>query len=113
MIVNVLCVFLAGVSFTPGRMDRISLRYSHILPHQLYNRYDFWDLRTKPDDSRNTHYTVIARLMLIPMLSQMNDTLDTISGYLFTGVLYEALGNLNKGQPPITMKELLFSSWKR
>ena len=42
-------------------MDRISLRYSRILPHQLYNRYDFWDLRTKPDDSRNTHYTVIAR----------------------------------------------------
>ena len=37
----------------------------------------------------------------------MNDTLDTISGYLLTGVLYEALGNLNKGQPPITMKGTL------
>ena len=47
MIVNVLCVISCRSLLYPRRMDRISLRYSRILPHQLYNRYDFWDLRTK------------------------------------------------------------------
>ena len=107
MIVNVLCVFLAGVSFTPGGWigflfvtavsSLISCITGMIFGIFAPNQMTAGTLTTP----------LLLVLMLIPMLSQMNDTLDTISGYLFTGVLYEALGNLNKGQPPITMKGTL------
>ena len=39
---------------------------------------------------------VLLIFMMIPMFSQLNDTLGTISGFLFTGILFDAISNIGR-----------------
>ena len=50
---------------------------------------------------------VLIVLMLIPMLSGLNETIERISGFLFTGTLNAAITNLDLGASVIDTKGIL------
>lgn len=46
-------------------------------------------------------------LMMLPMLSGLSEKLETISGFLFTGIAFDAIANLRSGNPAADMKGIL------
>lgn len=43
-------------------------------------------------------------LMMIPMLSGFSDILERISGFLFTGIVFDAIANINSSLPAIDVR---------
>lgn len=46
-------------------------------------------------------------LMMVPMLSGFSDTLEQISGFLFTGIVMDAVSNINSGMPAVEAKGIV------
>lgn len=107
IIVNVLCVFLSGMTFdvsewmaflavsTAASMISciIGMIFGIFAPNQM---------------TAGTITTpVLIVLMLIPMLSGLNETIERISGFLFTGTLNTAITNLDLGASVIDTKGIL------
>ena len=45
--------------------------------------------------------------MMIPMFSGISEKIEHISGYLFTGIVFDAIGNINAGDLPVDLKGVL------
>lgn len=45
--------------------------------------------------------------MMFPMFSGLSETIETISGYLFTGIAFDAIANIHAGNPAVDLKGIL------
>lgn len=104
MAVNVLCVPVSGFHMEASQWPLylgITAACSAIsaVIGMVFGIY----ARTQVSASTITTPAVLV-LMMIPMLSGFSDILETISGFLFTGIVFDAIANINSNLPVMDAK---------
>lgn len=96
LLVNILCVFLSGFSMNPAQWTAYLLLSTACSTAGTVVGMIF-GIFSKNQMSAGTITTpVLLILMMIPMFSRLNDTLDTLSGFLFTGIISDAIANIGR-----------------
>lgn len=97
--VNILCAVIAGVSMdAPQWAAYIAVTTFSSATSTVIGM--IFGIYSKTQVSTSTITTPAALvLMMVPMLSGFSDVLEQISGFLFTGIVYEAIGNINSSLP--------------
>ena len=96
MFVNIACVFLSGFSMNPAQWaGYLFISTACSIAGAIIGM--IFGIFSKNQMSAGTATTpVLLIFMMIPMFSQLNDTLGTISGFLFTGILSDAISNIGR-----------------
>ena len=99
--VNVLCALIAGVSMDASQWAAylaVAIACSAIstVIGMIFGIY------AKTQVSASTITTPV--LIMLPMFSGFSEILEQISGFLFTGIVFEAIANINSGLPVIDIQ---------
>lgn len=104
MFVNVLCVFLSGFSMDPAQWAGYLLICTacSIIGTMIGMIFGIF---AKNQMSAGTITTPLLLIfMMIPMFSRLNKTLETLSDFLFTGILFDAIDNISQNSPLISTR---------
>lgn len=107
MAVNVICVFLVRFDMTPAQWGcYLAVTAAASVISSVVGM--IFGIFAKNQVSASTITTPgILVFMMIPMFSGISEKIEGISGYLFTGIVFDAIGNINAGQPPVDLKGVL------
>ena len=98
--VNVLCALIAGVSMDTSQWAAyLACAAISTVIGMIFGIY----AKTQVSASTITTPALLV-LMMLPMFSGFSEILEQISGFLFTGIVFEAIANINSGLPVIDIQ---------
>lgn len=106
-IINVLCVFLSGFSMdAAGWVSYVLITLVSSATGAVIGM--IFGIFARNQMSAGTITTpALLIFMMVPMFSYLNETLEKISGFFFTGIVSEAIANIGSGTAVIDMKGVL------
>ena len=106
-VVNVLCTFIAGFDMEPFQW--ISFLAITVACSSISAVIGMiFGIFAKTQMSAGTITTpALLILMMIPMFSGFGETLEKVSGLLFTGIIFNAIANIDNGLPVTDMKGII------
>ncbi len=106
-VVNVLCIFIAG--FDMGILQWAAFLAVTVACSAISAVIGMiFGIYTKTQVSAGTITTpALLILMMIPLFRGFNDTLEMISEFLFTGIIYNAISNINSSLPVTDVKGII------
>ena len=107
MAVNVICVFLVQYDMSAVQWGYyLAVTAAASVISSIVGM--FFGIFAKNQVSASTITTPgILVFMMIPMFSGISEKIEHISGYLFTGIVFDAIGNINAGDLPVDLKGVL------
>ena len=106
-VVNVLCTFIAGFDMEPFQW--ISFLAITVACSSISAVIGMiFGIFAKTQVSASTITTpALLIFMMIPMFSGFGETLEKVSGLLFTGIIFNAIANIDNGLPVTDMKGII------
>lgn len=106
-VVNVLCTFIAGFDMEPSQW--ISFLAITVACSSISAVIGMiFGIFAKTQVSASTITTpALLIFMMIPMFSGFGETLEKVSGLLFTGIIFNAIANIDNGLPVTDMKGII------
>lgn len=107
IVINIILVFIAGVSMDAGQWAAyvIMTTLASLAGGILGLLFGIFAKNQMSAGTMTTPALIV--FMMLPMFSALNDALETISGFLFTGVVMNVISNIDLGKTPVDMPDLL------
>lgn len=110
MLVNIILVFISGMGMTGSQwLIYILMTLLASLTGGILGM--LFGIFAKNQMSAGTMTTpLLVVFMMIPMFSAINDVLETISGFLFTGVVMNVISNISQAKPSVDAMDLFVTA---